>query len=308
MLIVTDVGNKAAVFPLQLLGFDVDFVNSVQFSNHTGYQGGFEGDVLNGEQLVSLLKGLERNSLLGNVGHLLTGYIGSETFLRSVLDVLKTLRRHNPDIRFVCDPVLGDSGKFYVPPSLVPIYRDEVFPFADIVTPNQFEVEQLTGIRVKSISDAKSACKALHVLGPQTVLITSAILDDNEYSQQQQQSNVKEKEQIVIIASQRRSSSSSNSSSKIGISQEMWCVDCPMIPGNFTGTGDLCAALLLAWSFKEPENISFVLEKVISTMYSIIKKTVESAGNTTASQELKLIQSKTIIENPPSIFKARQIS
>lgn len=31
------VGNKAAVFPLQLLGFDVDFINSVQFSNHTGY-------------------------------------------------------------------------------------------------------------------------------------------------------------------------------------------------------------------------------------------------------------------------------
>jgi pyridoxine kinase len=30
------VGNKAAVFPLQLLGFDVDPINSVQFSNHTG--------------------------------------------------------------------------------------------------------------------------------------------------------------------------------------------------------------------------------------------------------------------------------
>ena len=30
------VGNKCAVFPLQLLGFDVDFVNSVQFSNHAG--------------------------------------------------------------------------------------------------------------------------------------------------------------------------------------------------------------------------------------------------------------------------------
>lgn len=30
------VGNKCAVFPLQLLGFEVDFVNSVQFSNHTG--------------------------------------------------------------------------------------------------------------------------------------------------------------------------------------------------------------------------------------------------------------------------------
>jgi len=31
------VGNKAAIFPLQLLGYDVDFIYSVQFSNHTGY-------------------------------------------------------------------------------------------------------------------------------------------------------------------------------------------------------------------------------------------------------------------------------
>ena len=30
------VGNRCAVFPLQLLGYDVDFINSVQFSNHTG--------------------------------------------------------------------------------------------------------------------------------------------------------------------------------------------------------------------------------------------------------------------------------
>lgn len=29
-------GNKAATFPLQLLGWDVDVVNTVQFSNHTG--------------------------------------------------------------------------------------------------------------------------------------------------------------------------------------------------------------------------------------------------------------------------------
>ena len=29
-------GNKAATFPLQFLGFEVDAINSVQFSNHTG--------------------------------------------------------------------------------------------------------------------------------------------------------------------------------------------------------------------------------------------------------------------------------
>lgn len=30
------VGNRAATFPLQVLGFEIDAVNSVQFSNHTG--------------------------------------------------------------------------------------------------------------------------------------------------------------------------------------------------------------------------------------------------------------------------------
>lgn len=29
-------GNRAATFPLQLLGYDVDVINTVQFSNHTG--------------------------------------------------------------------------------------------------------------------------------------------------------------------------------------------------------------------------------------------------------------------------------
>ena len=65
------VGNKSAVFPLQLLGLEVgrrsrdaaaaeprarapqvDIINSVQFSNHTGYSGGWTGEVLNGAQLT----------------------------------------------------------------------------------------------------------------------------------------------------------------------------------------------------------------------------------------------------------------
>ena len=45
----------------------------------------------------------------------------------------------------MCDPVLGDDGKLYVPADLVPIYRDEALPLASILTPNGFEVEQLTG-------------------------------------------------------------------------------------------------------------------------------------------------------------------
>merc|ERR1719162_1156783 len=83
------VGNKAAVFPLQLLGFDVDVINSVQFSNHTGYPFGYEGEMLDGAQLKRLVEGMERNGLLSSndadsddgIGNILTGYIGSESFL-----------------------------------------------------------------------------------------------------------------------------------------------------------------------------------------------------------------------------------
>jgi pyridoxal/pyridoxine/pyridoxamine kinase len=38
------VGNKAATFPLQLLGLDVDPLNAVHLSNHTGYKHGFTGE------------------------------------------------------------------------------------------------------------------------------------------------------------------------------------------------------------------------------------------------------------------------
>lgn len=39
----------------------------------------------------------------------------------------------------VCDPVLGDEGKLYVPQEFVAIYRDQLLPMASVITPNQTE-------------------------------------------------------------------------------------------------------------------------------------------------------------------------
>ncbi len=289
MRALSDVGNKAAVFPLQLLGYDVDFVNSVHFSNHTGYENGLKGNVMNGEQLKQILKGLEDNDLLGDVGYLLTGYIGSESFCEVVLTVLQTIRKYNEHVKFVCDPVLGDHGKFYVPPELVKVFRDTVIPVADVVTPNQFEVEQLTGVVIKTMENARKACDILHKMGPSTVFITSMVLSESDGA---------EINTISILASKRSSDDKPD---------QVWRIDCPMIPGSFTGTGDLTASLLLGHLAKDPENLSKVMEKVINTMYVVIKRTHETSGKTTKSKELKLIQSKHDIENPPSIYKARLI-
>ena len=60
----------------------VDPINSVQFSNHKGYPT-CRGEVLQGNQLSDLVQGLHANGLLGGYSHMLTGYIGSASFLRA---------------------------------------------------------------------------------------------------------------------------------------------------------------------------------------------------------------------------------
>jgi pyridoxine kinase len=56
-----------------LLGFDVDFINSVQFSNQTGYKS-FRGQRLDSKDLTDLYLGLKDNDLI-DYTHILTGFI-----------------------------------------------------------------------------------------------------------------------------------------------------------------------------------------------------------------------------------------
>ncbi|GFH47587.1 hypothetical protein CTEN210_04062 [Chaetoceros tenuissimus] len=275
------VGNKAATFPMQLLGFDVDVINSVQFCNHTGYKNKWTGDILNGSQLDSLREGLERNDLLKHVQFLLTGYIGSESFLRAILRVVQSLKEHTDGFRYVCDPVIGDHGNFYVPKELVEIYRDEVIPIANVITPNQFEVEQLTGIKIENLEDAKKAIHALHTMGPELVVLTSIMLEEGK---------------ISILGSKRLDDGK----------YDLYKVQCPTIEGSYTGTGDVTTALILAWSAKESD-IGKVLEKTVSTMYKLIEATKKESDGTVAGKELKLIKCKKIIEDPPSLFTAEKL-
>uniref|UniRef100_A0A7N0V4K5 pyridoxal kinase n=1 Tax=Kalanchoe fedtschenkoi TaxID=63787 RepID=A0A7N0V4K5_KALFE len=237
------VGNKSAVFPLQLLGYDVDPINSVQFSNHTGYPS-FKGQVLNGQQLWDLIEGLEANDLLCYT-HLLTGYIGSVSFLDVVLEVVKKLRSVNPKLIYVCDPVMGDEGKLYVPPELVSVYREKVVPVASMLTPNQFEAEQLTGFRIVSEQDGLEACKVLHSRGPSKVVITSISINGN----------------LFLIGSHKKNKGQSPQQFKIII---------PKIPAYFTGTGDMMTALLLGWSNKYPDNLDKAAELAVSSLQVLL--------------------------------------
>ncbi|XP_068905799.1 pyridoxal kinase [Tenebrio molitor] len=276
------VGNKSATFPLQLLGFEVDAINSVQFCNHTGYKK-VAGQILSEKDLDDLAGGLQQNGL-DFYSHLLTGYIGAESFLRRVCSLVKHLKSVNPNLIYVCDPVMGDNGKMYVPDDLLPVYKNLVLPLADIITPNQFEVELLTDVKINNVEDAWKAVDVLHSKGCRTVVVSSTELGNEKY--------------LLALAS-----------NKVGASINKATIKIPKLPASFTGTGDLFAALLLAWMHKTNNQLKESLERTVSTLQAVLKRTLSSAkGDVSAkAMELKLIQSKNDIQNPKIVISAEGV-
>jgi len=167
-------GNKCSVFPLQLHGFEVDVINSVQFSNHTGYPGGIKGSRLRDVDLKELYAGLKTNGI-NHYSHILSGYCGDASFLRQIAEIIRESRLVNDKLIYICDPVLGDNGKYYVPRELTAIYLNEIIPLANIVTPNVFELGELTGTTIQTEQDCLNAVKLMHSKGVNTVVVTSGI-------------------------------------------------------------------------------------------------------------------------------------
>ncbi|KAF5338054.1 hypothetical protein D9758_014259 [Tetrapyrgos nigripes] len=232
------VGGKAATFPLQCLGFDVDVVNSVQFSNHSGY-GRFGGTKTSAVELTSIFDTLELNELL-EPSRLLTGYVPNAEALTSVAEVATKLKQQRPEIIYMLDPVMGDSGRLYVAPDVIPVYR-RLLPLSTIISPNWFEVETLTNVPLKDMPSLRRALTILHTdYKVPNVTISSVPLQpwlidavppylrpasDNPH--------------LLCI------SSSSTYKSSNGHLSSVHAQSVPLLPGYFSGVGDLFSAMIV---------------------------------------------------------------
>ncbi|CAH8591495.1 unnamed protein product [Schistosoma margrebowiei] len=304
------VGNKIAVFPLQVLGIEVDYINSVQFSNHTGYAF-VKGQVLDATSMKDLYLGLKANGL-NKYTHVLTGYLGSSSSLEVVADIVSDLKKENSNIKYYCDPVLGDNGKLYVPPELVQIYQEKILPLSDVILPNQFEAEILSGIR---ITDEKSALNCIKYLHKKyhipTVIITSTnvTLSPVMYGYGSRLKNPMKNNNSSDLLNQTNGSVTNNTSKYDRVRFKI-----PHLDYHFIGTGDLFAALTLAHLETKIENengqqvpkYSFkdAFQSVLSTIQTVLSKTLKiSEGESlnlpkSARIELKIIQSLDDIRNP----------
>ena len=270
------VGNRAATFPLQRLGHEVWAVNTVEFSNHTGY-GAWRGRVASAEQVAEIVQGIEALGQFSRCDGLLTGYVGDAALADVVLDTARRVRAANPRSVWCCDPVLGDIDTgIYVKPGIDAFFRDRAIPAADLVTPNHFELEHLTGRTVATMAEALSAARTLLQGGPRLALITSL----------------------------RRADAPPDTIEMIAVTPDAaWRIATPMIGFEIApnGTGDAVAALFTAHWIAGDE-IADALGKAASSIFAVLAAT-EAMGE----RELQLVAAQDRLVAPPRAFKAEKL-
>ena len=268
------VGNSAAVFPLQRMGFEVWPVNTVHFSNHTGY-GEWRGPVLPAEDIAGVIRGIEDRGVLPTCDAVLSGYMGDASLGEVIVGAVGRVKELNPDAVYCCDPVMGDEGRgFFVRPGIPEFMRDVAVPAADVITPNQFELEFLTGSKIRDLDDALEASDKARGLGPQTVLTTSL----------------------------RRRDSSAETIEMLAVSVDgAWLVETPLLPLEVNGAGDATAALFLAHLLRGGDP-SEALSMTASTIHAVLDET-----HRTGSREIRLVSAQDAIADPPHRFETRKV-
>ncbi len=268
------VGNAAAVFPLQRLGFEVWRVDTVLFSNHTGYDA-WRGTVLDPKLVGEILRGIEERGVLARCEAVLSGYLGSVELGVVVLDAVKRVKHANPGALYCCDPVLGDAGRgFFARPELADFFRAEAMAFADILTPNHFELETLAGFRVDTLGAAQAACDALLAQGPRAILVTS--LDVAEVA----------KGTAAMLAATPESG---------------WLVRTPRLPIVANGAGDLTAALFLAYCLGT-KDAGAALGETAAAVHAVIAETAR-----TGAAELQIVAAQDALTAPPQRFMVERV-
>ena len=267
------VGNSAAAFPLQRLGHEVWAVLTVHFSNHTGY-GAWRGPLLAPDDVREVIAGIGDRGVLGTADAVLSGYQGDPAVGAVILDAVAEVKALNPDALYCCDPVIGDVGRgVFVRPGIPEFLRDEVVPRADIVTPNHFELDYLTGRTTTTTEELLAAVDELRERGPRTVLVTSVLYPGTE-------------DALDVVA----------------VSDEgAWAVTTPLLPISPNGGGDITAALFLA-HLLETSHAETALERTTNAVFAVLQATLDAG-----TRELALIPAQDAIADPPSRFGATRL-
>ncbi|WP_346618698.1 pyridoxal kinase PdxY [Blastococcus montanus] len=268
------VGNSSAVFPLQRLGIEVWPVHTVQFSNHTGY-GEWRGRVYDGQSVDELVQGIAERGALAGCDAVLSGYLGSADIGHAVVGAVARVRAANPDAVYACDPVIGDVGRgVFVRPGIAEFMRDVAVPAADLVTPNHYELDLLSGVATRSLTSVKDAVAGVQALGPRVVLTTSLVAEDTP------------DDAVDLLASE---------------GGRHFLVRTPRLGVSVNGAGDAIAALFLA-HWLATRSAGEALGRAAASVFGLLQRTEDAR-----SREILLVAAQDEIVAPSRTFEVTEI-
>lgn len=183
---------------------------------------------------------------------------------------------------WILDPVMGDQGRLYVHESVPNAYKN-VLHDADLILPNQFEAETLSGVKITDMASLSAAATKLHrEFSLPHIIVTSVRLGENA-----------ETKPLTLVGS----------SAKSDHTPRLFKIAVPQLPCFFSGTGDMFAGLMVVRlreacgdagllnvkSWMSPDDVQAedlplarATEKVLSSMQMVLEKTLKARDEAVA--------------------------
>ncbi len=267
------VGNRAAVPVLERLGHDVWPLDTVAFSNHPAH-GTFRGRIVPAAEVAALVEGLAARGVFGRCDAVLSGYLGEPATAAVVADAVVRMRAAHGGALFCCDPVIGEVGRgVYVRAGIQEAIRDRLVPLADVVTPNPFELELLTGVAPATLDTTRAAVRTLVGQGPGLVVATGLRLAEAPG-------------ELAVLAATR---------------DEAWLVRHPRRTVRVWGTGDAFAALFLG-VYLGRRDAPAALEHAVAALDEVL-----AVAEALDADELPLVLAQDAIVHPRARFSAERL-
>ncbi len=260
------VGGRSG-FVLERLGFRLWSLPTVVLPWHPGH-GRAHRIVPAAEDFAALAADIAASPRLGEIGAVLTGYLGHASQAGPVAGIVRAVKAANPAAIHLADPVIGDEAGLYVPAEVAAAQRDVLLPLADLATPNRFELAHLAG---RPTEDMPSLVAAARALGPPTVLVTSA------------PALMRGRIGVALVGP-----------------EGVLTAENPLVANAPNGTGDLFAALFLARRLAGLPDEAALAGAVAGT-FEVVARSVAAGGG-----ELELAAAQDSLERPAAPVDVRR--
>ena len=147
-------------------------------------------------------------------------------------------------------------------------------PAADIVTPNQFELDFLSGLATGTLAEAKEAVAAVQRLGPRVVLVTSLHTAETPA------------DAIDLLA---------------GEGGAFWRLRTPRLSLEVNGAGDAIAALFFV-HYARSRSAATALGEAAASVYGLLRRTAEAG-----SREILPVAAQDEFVSPTQRFAVERV-